>query len=92
MSHTLADLTDRYEEAVPWVEKSLRIRPHQPANYRVLAACYGHLGRNEEARAALDEMYRLSPDFTVEAIQAFLPPAILERLLGGWRKAGWKEE
>ncbi len=84
-------LADRHEEAMPWLKKSLRLRPHNPPGYRLLAACYGHLDQDEEARAALGEMYRLSPDITVEAIQAFLPPAILERMLEGWRKAGWKE-
>ena len=57
----------------------------------MLAASYGHLGRTTEARTALDEMFRLAPNFSVETLRLVNRPAIVERLLDGWRKAGWKE-
>jgi adenylate cyclase len=84
-------LAERYEEAIGWEKKSLQSRPHQPGAYRVLAASYGHLGRTEEARAALDTMRELAPDFSLELLRIHVPPAVVERYLEGWRKAGWKE-
>jgi hypothetical protein len=56
----------------------------------VLAASYGHLGLIEEARAALDAMYKLAPDFSVETLRVYVRPVIIERYLEGWRKAGWE--
>jgi len=83
-------LAGRYEEATAWEKRSLQSRPGQPGAYRVLAASYGHLGRIEEARAALDAMYKLVPDFSVETLRVYVRPVIIERYLEGWRKAGWE--
>jgi adenylate cyclase len=80
----------RYEEAIAYAERSLRAKSDQPGAYRLLAASCGHLGRNEEARAALDELLRLAPDLSTEQLRVFLPPAIVERYVEGLRKAGWK--
>jgi adenylate cyclase len=82
-------LAERYEQAIVWERESLRARPDQPGVYRVLAASYGHLGRIEEARAALDGMNELAPDFSLEALRVHVPSAVVERYLEGWRKAGW---
>jgi adenylate cyclase len=49
----------RYEDAATCARRILDLRPDQPHAYRLLAASYGHLGRGEEARSALDAMYRL---------------------------------
>ena len=84
-------LAERYEEAVNLGNRSLQLNPDQPGAYRLLAAGYGHLGRGEEARVALDELFRLMPDFSTEHLGLFLPPALAERYLKGLRKAGWKE-
>jgi adenylate cyclase len=83
-------LAARYEEAIVWEKKSLHSRPDQPGAYRVLAASYGHLGRTEEARAALETMRELAPDFSFETLRLHVPDAVVERYLEGWRKAGWK--
>jgi adenylate cyclase len=82
-------LAERYEQAIVWQRKSLGARPDQPGVYRVLAASYGHLGRIEEARAALAGMNELAPDFSLEALRVHVPSAVVERYLEGWRKAGW---
>jgi Flp pilus assembly protein TadD len=80
-----------YEQAATCASRVLRIRSHQPHAYRLLAASYGHMGENEKARSALDAVYRLQPNFSVEALRVLNRPALVERLLDGWRKAGWKE-
>jgi adenylate cyclase len=82
-------LAERYEQAIVWQRKSLGARPDQPGVYRVLAASYGHLGRIEEARAALAGMNERAPDFSLEALRVHVPSAVVERYLEGWRKAGW---
>jgi adenylate cyclase len=81
----------RYEEAVTFAKRSLQSKPEQPGAYRLLAASYGHLGRTEEAKAALDALLRLAPDLSTAQLRVFLPSAIVERYVEGLRKAGWKE-
>jgi Flp pilus assembly protein TadD len=83
-------LARRYQEAVDAAQRSLQLRSGQPGVYRLLAACYGHLGRSPEATGALEAMLRLTPDFSEENLRAFLPPAVAEHYLDGLRKAGWK--
>jgi adenylate cyclase len=85
-------VADRYEEALACAERSLQLRSDQPQTLRLIAACCGHLGRAEEALEALDKMLKLTPDFSVEALRVYGPPALVEGYLEGWRKAGWKEE
>jgi adenylate cyclase len=84
-------IAERYQEAVRSAKRSLQVRSDQPGVQRLLAASYGHLGRSEEARAALDVLLRLEPDFSTEHLRVFLPPGLVEGYLDGLRKAGWKE-
>ncbi len=83
-------LAERYEQAVTYAKRSLEAKSDQPGAYRLLAASYGHLGRAEEAKAALDALLRLMPDFSAADLEAFLPPAVAERYLVGLRQAGWQ--
>jgi adenylate cyclase len=85
----------RYEDAVDWARRSLRRRTDWMDPHHVLAASYAHLGRLDEARAALAEAFRLQPGFsldTFERIFTSADPDFTERYLGGLRKAGLKEE
>jgi adenylate cyclase len=82
---------ERYEQSVTFAKRSLQSRSEQPGAYRLLAASYGHLGRAEEAKAALDALLRLAPDLSAAQLRVFLPPAIVERYVEGLRRAGWKE-
>jgi adenylate cyclase len=84
-------LAGRYAEAVDSAKRSLKLRSGQPGVYRLLAASYGHLGRSEEAKGALDALLQLTPDFSAEHLRTFLPPAVVEHYLEGLRKAGWKD-
>jgi hypothetical protein len=36
-------------------------------------------------------MFELAPDFSLETLRIHVPPAVVERYLEGWRKAGWTE-
>jgi Flp pilus assembly protein TadD len=79
----------RSEEAVESVRRSLYYRKN-PGTYRLLAAVCGHLGRIEEGRAALAELVRMTPGFSVDAFRAYFPPEIIGRYLEGWRELGWE--
>jgi hypothetical protein len=57
------------------------------------AASFGQLGRQREARAALDECARLKPDIPVikfAKAEHYKNPADTEHLIDGLRKAGLK--
>ncbi len=60
-----------------------------PQIYRLLAAALGHLGRTSEARVAIDEAMRRAPGFDLGTLRARNSPRLVERLLEGWKKAGW---
>jgi adenylate cyclase len=84
-------MAGRYPDAVARDEEALRLRADQPQIYRVLAAAYGYLGRAADALAALDKMRQVAPQFTLEGFRRANSPAIVERCLEGWRRAGWTE-
>jgi adenylate cyclase len=57
--------------------------------YRELAAAYALVGNTDEAKTALAEALRFSPDLTIRSVERTNPiPAVLE----GLRKAGLKVE
>jgi len=81
---------ERYPEAVEALKRRLIRQPHGDISYVLLAACYGHLGRDEEARAAWAEALRVNPDYSIEHRRQILPyknPADFELVVEGLRKA-----
>jgi len=48
---------------VEWAQKSLSRRPEYPHAHYVLAIALGHLGRREEARAAVEACEHLHAGF-----------------------------
>jgi adenylate cyclase len=82
---------ERFEEAVRASQARLARQPHSDVSHVLLAACYGHLGRAEEARAAWQAALRINPDYSIEHRRQILPyknPADFERVVEGLRKAG----
>ncbi|SEM65915.1 DNA-binding winged helix-turn-helix (wHTH) domain-containing protein [Bradyrhizobium sp. OK095] len=57
-------LMGRYEEALPWLQRSIAITPGTGRSHFLLAAAYQRTGRFEEARAAIAEGLRLRPGTT----------------------------
>ncbi|MDA9425104.1 MULTISPECIES: winged helix-turn-helix domain-containing protein [Bradyrhizobium] len=57
-------LMERYEEAVPWLQRSIAITPGTGRSHFLLAAAYQRLGRHEEASAAMAEGLKLRPGTT----------------------------
>jgi adenylate cyclase len=87
-------LAGRYEDAVEWAQRSLQRRPGYLYGHLLIAISYAHLGRIDEARAALQKALTVEPDFSLAAAEVMLSvwdPADLERYLDGLRKAGLKE-
>ncbi len=80
-----------FEEAIAALKARLARQPDSDVSQVLLAACYGHLGRAEEARAEWQEALRLNPDYSIEHRRQILPyknPADFERVVVGLRKAG----
>ncbi len=86
-------LMGRYEEAIAAYKKALTRNPNLSPAHQFLATIYSRLGREEEARAEVTEVLRISPNFSLEVWRQRVPfkdPAELERYLDGLRKAGLK--
>ena len=81
-----------YEKAIEILQKVIKRSPDAWLSHFELAACYGLLGREEEARAAATEVLRIRPDFTIEKLyaHAFRDMADKERTIEVLRKAGLK--
>ena len=87
----------RDTEAIEWCRKSVAISPFW-ISYVDLASAYAWLGQSAEARAAIDELLKLNPNYTVDrwAHAAFSNnPVFLtqyQRIIEGLRKAGLPEK
>jgi TolB-like protein len=85
------------EEAVVLLRRSIEANRNYPLAHFVFAATLVHLGRLDEARAAVQAGLVLNPSFTVTRYRAGAPsdnPTFLsqrERVLDGMRKAGVPE-
>jgi adenylate cyclase len=82
----------RYEDAAKMARMGIAIRPTHVL-YRTLAACYGRLGRLEEARLALAEMRRLMPknaERIWDVTNPYADPVHRANFIDGLRKAGWE--
>jgi adenylate cyclase len=86
-------LTGRYEETIETLKRVLdRNSDFMPAHL-LLAASYSEIGWEEEARAEVAEVERLSPPALSEALRQRLPykdRAVSGRLFDSLRKAGLK--
>ncbi len=86
-------LAGQTEEAIAPLKQYLSRYPNILGAHLTLAAVYGELGREAEARAEAAEMLRLNPRFSLEVHKQRMPikdPAVLERHLAALRKAGLK--
>ena len=80
-----------YEEAAAWARKSVRQHAYNAPAHHVLAACCAHLGRTEEAGAAVARSLELDPAMTIPRLEAIYPVSgyrNLDGFLEGLRKAG----
>jgi adenylate cyclase len=83
----------RYEEAIPILKRHLARYPNSLGAHEQLVVGYTELGREDEARAEVAEVLRISPNFSVEARMRMLPQknqTVLKRAIADLRKAGLK--
>ncbi len=89
MSHLM--LTE-YDQAIPFLKKSIQIWPDYLAAHVCLAAAYSLGGRVEDARAEVAQIHRINPKYTLEDFSKSgynaYQPADKERLLNALRKVG----
>jgi adenylate cyclase len=82
-----------YDEAVAALQDALRRNPSFLPAPRLLAVIYAELGRENEARAEVAEILRISPGASLERWRERMPyrnPADLQGYIAGLRKAGMK--
>jgi adenylate cyclase len=80
-----------FDEAASKLLLSVQENPGYPHSYRVLAACYGHMGRLGEARAIIARLRGITSHLVPSAAQ-LRDPADRELFLSGLRLAAGEAE
>jgi adenylate cyclase len=94
MLHFLAQANfglGNYETAAQQLVERIARTPGTDASRMLLASCYGHLGRAEDARAAWAELLKVNPDFSLTQRARVLPykdAGDFQRIVDGLTKAG----
>ena len=81
----------QYDTAIGHLLYRIARNPNTDASRMYLAACYGHLGRLDEARAAWAALLEVNADFSLAQRARVLPyknPADFQRIVDGLAKAG----
>jgi adenylate cyclase len=76
----------RFDEAAANLLASLDLAPTFPVTYRILAACYAHLGRLDEAREIVRRLRAITPA-VMELATRYRNPELRELFLSGLRLA-----
>jgi adenylate cyclase len=80
-----------YQAAAERLLERIARNPATDASRMILAACYGHLGRADEARAVWAELLQVNPDFSLAQRERVLPyknASDFRRIADGLAKAG----
>ena len=81
----------QYETAAKQLLERIARTPATDSSRMVLASCYGHLGRADDARAAWAGLLKVNPDFSLAQRERVLPyknAADFQRIVEGLAKAG----
>jgi adenylate cyclase len=81
----------QYEAAAQLLVDRIARNPGTDSSRMLLAACYGHLGRAEDARAAWVELLEVNPEFSLMQRARVLPykeASDFQRITDGLAKAG----
>ena len=87
-------LMDRLEDTVATAQEAIKIDPDYIYSYLVLAIACATLGHEQEAAAAIENVMRLNPKYslgTFAETQPFRDAEVLNRHVEGLRKAGLPE-
>lgn len=80
-----------YGLAVMPLERRIRREPRTDISRVLLAACYGHLGRCDEARKEWEKVLEINPTYSMELkgqVIKYKDPSVWDRLKEGLRLAG----
>jgi adenylate cyclase len=80
-----------YETAARLLNERIARNPATDSSRMLLASCYGHLGRLDDARAAWEQMLKVNPDFSLAQRERVLPykdARDFQRIAEGLAKAG----
>ena len=84
-------LMGQYDKAIATLEKGLHVQSDNTGCLLNLTAAYGLGGRHQDASKTAAEFLRLNPNFSADAFaKLYKDPAVRERLINAWRKAGLK--
>ncbi|MFZ3235126.1 MAG: adenylate/guanylate cyclase domain-containing protein [Stellaceae bacterium] len=75
-----------FDEAAAQLQLTIQENPGYPHSYRILAACYAHMGRLDDARAIVARLRAITPLIVPDAAQ-LRRPADRELFLSGLRLA-----
>ena len=81
----------KYEEAIPVFKNAIHDQPDRVNTRLELIACYSALGKKEDAKAEVDEVLRMVPNFSLRGFSRKMPmqnPTHKEKLLDLLRQAG----
>ena len=81
----------KYEIAAQQLLDRIARNPSTDASRMLLASCYGHLGRVEDAQTVWAELLKVNPDFSLAQRARVLPyknPDDFQRIREGVAKAG----
>jgi adenylate cyclase len=76
----------RFDDAAANLLASLELAPTFPVTYRVLASCYAHMGRIDEARQLIGRLRAITPA-VMEPATRYRNPELRELFLSGLRMA-----
>jgi tetratricopeptide (TPR) repeat protein len=86
-------VTGRFQEAIAMYKKSIQLTPNSAPAHWSLAATYGLMGKEEEAKAVAADLLRINPKFSVEYVAKTSPYKRQEdrdQMIQGLRIAGLK--
>jgi adenylate cyclase len=84
-------LSRRFDEAVPKLLLAIQDDPSHPMPYRILAACYAHMGRLDDAREIVERLCTITPVVIPDA-RFLRNPEHRELFLSGLRLAAGETE
>jgi adenylate cyclase len=82
---------EKYDTAAALLRERIARMPDTDSSRMLLASCYGHLGRREEARLAWAELLKVNPEFSLAQRARVLPykrASDFARIVEGLAKAG----
>jgi hypothetical protein len=80
-----------FEAAFEAARRSVALEPEGAFSFRpALAVALACLGREEEAKAVADEVFRRAPEFNLGITRLVAPPRLVERIEQAFARLGYE--